>query len=99
MEDQYDYDFLSSPELLNKIADIQHEIWAHWMRYLFSVSIHNEDGAVIIPVEKVERWKRQLSTAYDSLTENEQQSDKDQAEKVLNVIRDELNGLSPTKTL
>lgn len=71
--------------LREKIAAVQHEIWAHWMRYLFSVSIKNEDGSCTIPVEKVQRWMRQLDTPYDALTDKEQSSDREQAEKVLAI--------------
>lgn len=72
--------------MLNQLADIQHEIWAHWMRYLFKVSIHNEDGTVTIPVDQVERWKRQMNTKYSDLSSDEQKSDLEQAKKVVVVI-------------
>ncbi len=30
--------------LREQLADVQHGIWSHWMRYLFSVCQRNEDG-------------------------------------------------------
>jgi hypothetical protein len=68
------------------IADEQHEIWAHWMRYLFSVSVENADGSVTIPADKVLRWRRQVKTAYADLTEREKGSDRNQADKVIRKI-------------
>jgi hypothetical protein len=69
--------------LLDIIAAIQHEIWSHWMEYLFSISILNSDGTYTIPSDKVSRWLRQLNTSYYELTEAEKESDRDQATKVL----------------
>ncbi|MEM7537739.1 MAG: hypothetical protein AAF639_36550 [Chloroflexota bacterium] len=87
MTNQQLHDLLDSPELLTALADVQHEIWVSWMRHLFKVSIHNEDGTVTIPVEKVERWHRQIGTPYEELSEREQQGDIAQALKVLAMMK------------
>lgn len=73
-------------KLREKLAVVQHEIWSHWMEYLFSVCIENQDGSYTIPADKAERWKRQLKTHYSELIETEKQSDLQQADKVLSVI-------------
>jgi hypothetical protein len=72
--------------MLDKLANLQHEIWSHWMRYLFEISSQNEDGTVTIPADKVDRWKRQMSTKYPELSNDEQESDLEQARKVIAVI-------------
>lgn len=72
--------------LREKLAMVQHDIWAHWMKYLFSVCIKNKDGSYTIPSDKVDRWERQIGTHYSDLTEVEKQSDLQQADKVLSVI-------------
>jgi hypothetical protein len=72
--------------LRERLAFVQHQIWAHWMNYLFSVSVQNPDGSITIPFEKVERWKRQASVAYDSLSNEEKESDKEQADKILFLL-------------
>ena len=72
--------------LTEVVADKQHEIWSHWMQYLFSVCTENKDGSVVIPADKVERWKRQINTPYEELTEREKNSDREQAEKVLDAM-------------
>ena len=68
------------------LADIQHAIWSHWMKYQFSVCNQNEDGSLTIPADKVERWTRQLNTSYSELTEKEKESDRDQAEKIIDRL-------------
>ena len=77
-------------ELREQLADVQHEIWAHWMRYQFSQCRRPaiaDDGSLIIPTDKVERWTRQMNTPYSDLTDKEQGSDRHQADKVLAVVR------------
>jgi len=68
------------------VAQIQHEIWASWMRWVFTISPENTDGTVTISANNVTRWKRQTGTAYDDLTEGERDSDREQADKVMKVL-------------
>lgn len=72
-------------QTVEAVADAQHEIWSHWMKYLFTCG-HNVDGNFIIPKDKVERWKRQMNTPYNELTEKEKDSDRDQAKKVFEAF-------------
>ena len=73
-------------ELREKLAAQQHEIWAHWMQYLFSVCTENSDGTYTIPADEVRLWKHQLTTPYVELTEEDKDSDREQADKILRVI-------------
>jgi hypothetical protein len=75
--------------MLEKVANLQHEIWSHWMTYLFEVSTLNEDGSVTIPADKVDRWKRQMTTQYSELPSDERKSDLEQAQKVIDVINND----------
>ncbi len=61
---------------LEQAADAQHIIWSHWMRYQFSKCEPREDGSLVIPADLVERWKRQMDTAYCDLSEDEKESDR-----------------------
>ena len=70
-------------ELRTKFADTAHDVWAHWMLYQFSQCEYNADGSVTIPAEKVKRWSRQMNTPFVELTEKEQASDYEQADKYL----------------
>ena len=69
-----------------KISAAQHRIWSSWMKYLFSICPLTGDGSVIIPPDKVKRWKRQIATRYEDLTEREKDSDRDQTDKVLSSV-------------
>jgi len=69
-----------------QLAAYAHEAWAGWMRYLFSLCTHNKDGSVTIPKEQVERWIRQMGTAYEGLPEDEKQSDRVEALKIMRIF-------------
>lgn len=70
-----------------KLADLSHDIWAHWMRWQFYCCTQNEDGSMTIPASKVKRWQRQMKTSYQDLSEKEKDSDREQADKILQVLR------------
>lgn len=74
-------------ELRERIAYVQHAIWAHWMVYMWDCGTHNEDGTWTMPADKVERWQRQAGLNYSGLTEREKESDREQADKVLAVLK------------
>lgn len=76
-----------------KLAELAHSQWSGWMRYLFSKcipykpgEIQNYEGALIIPKVSVDRWKRQTETPYSELSNKEQDSNREQADKFLKVI-------------
>lgn len=65
---------LETSPMLEFHAERQHKIWANWMDYQFSLCQEQTDGSLIIPADRVARWKRQLATPYDALTEAERES-------------------------
>jgi hypothetical protein len=83
-----EYNLSEVAKMLDEIASLQHEIWSHWMQYLFEVSLQNDDGTITISVDKVERWKRQMITRYVDLSDDERKSDLEQARKVMDLISD-----------
>lgn len=73
-----------SDELREQLAAYSHEAWAGWMRYLFSRCEPSDSG--VIPPWAVARWTRQMHTAYADLPEEEKASDRDEADKILQII-------------
>ena len=69
-----------------ELAQYSHEVWAQWMKYLFSECEENDDGSVTIPAEFISRWDRQLNTLYKDLPENEKESDRAEADKIIKII-------------
>jgi len=75
------------PETVREsLANYAHEAWAGWMKYLFGKSIDLSSGAVVIPGKLVKRWKRQIATPYAELPESEKESDRAEADKILECL-------------
>lgn len=72
-----------------QLAEYAHEAWSGWMRYLFEKTIEVGDGCEEIQREQVERWKRQMNTPYSELPENEKESDRQEADKMLAILKAE----------
>lgn len=75
-------------ELIEKLADYEHDRWSRWQRHVFNKSIKNEDGSVTIPKDYVDRWIRQINTSYCSLSESEKDSDRKEAIRIINIINE-----------
>ena len=70
-----------------ELAAVQHEIWSHWMKYLFDQCDEEDtDSGWTIPLDKVWRWSRQMTTPYSELSEQEKENDREQADKILAVL-------------
>lgn len=75
-----------NPSARELLSDLSHQIWIHWMKYQESVSKLNNNGEWVIPKEKVDRWKRQMETNYNDLSDKEKESDREQADKILKIL-------------
>lgn len=73
---------LSVRECLSEYA---HEAWSGWMKYMFEKSTVNPDGTITIPRWAVERWTRQMNLSYIELSEEEKESDRDEADRMLSI--------------
>lgn len=75
--------------LREKLAELAHNQWAGWMEYLFLKS-KQVDGCVIIPAWAVDRWRRQVATRYSDLSEDEKNSDRNEADRFLSLFNAEI---------
>jgi hypothetical protein len=73
--------------ILEELAAIEHERWSTWQRHLHSQGARQPDGSLILPPELGARWERKMQTPYESLTEAEKQSDRDQVRRCLPTIQ------------
>jgi hypothetical protein len=74
--------------LLERLAEIEHERWSHWQRYLHGKAERQSDGSLILPAELVARWETQMNTPYAALSEKMKESDRDQVRKYWPLIVD-----------
>jgi hypothetical protein len=73
-------------ELVEKLAAIEHERWAHWQKYLHGKGQSQADGSLLIPADLVQRWRRQYETPFCKLSDSEKESDREQVERYLHLI-------------
>lgn len=70
------------PELIEALADLEHERWSGWEKYRSTARTEEHPNGEM----NVDRWVRQRRTAYANLSEEEKQSDRDQVMKTLAVL-------------
>jgi len=73
-------------KLTEELAALEHERWAHWQQFLHSKCRREPDGSLIIPPHLVAHWDRLIATPYDSLSDVEKESDREQVRKYLPLI-------------
>lgn len=72
------FEVKSREELIEKLAALEHDQWAHWTKYMLS---NMSD-------ENIKRWKKQIATPYSELSEEEKNSDREWTRKVLAIIEE-----------
>ena len=82
-----------------RLADYAHEAWSGWMRYMFTIGTLLNDkwmspepgqqAKLLLPEWAVDRWQRQMKTPYAELPESEKASDRNEADKMLEIIKGE----------
>lgn len=78
------WEVLDSPDLLERLAALEHERWSGWMDYQAKMI----DQVHRVTAERFpDRWARQARTPYNQLSESERESDRDEVRKTLDVIR------------
>lgn len=73
-------------EFVEKGADLEHDRWARWQKWVFECSEKLENGSVVIPPDLVERWEDQIKTPYKDLSEKEKESDRKETRNYLPFI-------------
>lgn len=63
-------------ELIEQLADQEHERWSSWMKYMFDNWVP----------ENIERWKNQMATPYSQLPEHSKESDRKEARKTMKIV-------------
>jgi hypothetical protein len=77
---------LQSEPVVERLAEIEHERWAHWQKYVHDQCERREDGSMVIPAELAARWQAQIETPYADLSEQEKDSDREQVQRYLPTI-------------
>lgn len=62
--------------VIEDLARLEHQQWAHWTKYMLDN----------LTPENIERWKKRIETDYSDLTSKEQDSDREWAIKVMEIV-------------
>lgn len=73
--------------LLERLAAVEHQRWAHWQEYMHSKGARQADGTLVLPADLVERWDEQIATPYAELSDDEKESDREQVRAYLDIIK------------
>lgn len=72
--------------LVEELAALEHQRWAHWQKYVHDNGQRQPDGSIVLPADLVVRWERQINTQYADLTAEERESDREQVRKYLPLL-------------
>lgn len=64
-------------------ADLEHDRWSRWQKYMFSKGMVDSNGVFHLPKELVDRWFRQIEMKYSELSEREKESDRKETREYL----------------
>ena len=78
--------------VLEELAAIEHQRWAHWQRHLHEQGSKMGDGSLVLPADLIMRWERQIETIYDLLSEKEKDSDREQVIKIFPLLIEVFSG-------
>lgn len=81
---------MKTSELIERLADQEHERWSGWMRHMFAN--WNEIN--------VDRWKLLMDTPYAELSEHSKESDRKEARKTMEIVGpllDQLEAVAKTQ--
>ena len=82
-------------EFVEKGADIEHDRWARWQKYLHSKLKYfefehsqggNKVAMYVLDPGDYERWSRQIDTPYSELSESEKESDRRETRNYLPLV-------------
>ncbi len=76
---------MSDDELRETLAAYAHDAWARWMEHLFTKGAYIGYGFIIRDGSAI-RWKRQMRTLYADLPEDEKESDRREADKIIALL-------------
>lgn len=79
---------LNDDELVEPLAAYAHTAWSGWMSYMLP-KLHIIASEVCIATQEsyLDRWARQMQTPYDQLSEQEKESDRQEARLILAIVR------------
>ena len=77
---------IADTSVTERLAEYAHVAWSGWLQYMFKQGRLSGTGELVIPKELALRWNRQMSTPYDALPDDEKNSDRQEARKMIAIF-------------
>lgn len=74
-------------DIIEIMADVEHDRWSKWQKYLHSLCVKNKDGSLTIPKSRVVHWEKEIATKYSDLTEELKEYDREEARTTFNALK------------
>lgn len=74
---------MTREELIEYLANLEHERWSNWQAYVHNLCIKNEDGSLTIPKKYVDHWNWEIALKYKDLPEKIKESDRKEVYKII----------------
>jgi len=86
---KYKYDDKIENLMVEVFANFCHNQWANWMEWMLPRVLDNPKHINSdYPETWTERWRRQMRTPYSELSEDEKESDRKEARKILSILKE-----------
>ena len=72
--------------IIEIMADVEHNRWSKWQKYLHSLCVKNKDGSLTIPKSRVEHWEMEIATPYSELSEELKEYDRAEARTTVKAL-------------
>jgi len=76
---------MNKQEKIEKLADYAHQSWSRWMKHIFKKSDTMPKG-LYFSGKEIQRRQKLIATPYKDLSENEKESDRKEARKMLEIL-------------
>ena len=73
-------------KIIEIMADVEHERWSKWQKYLHSLCVKNDDGSLTISKERVKHWEMEIATPYSELSEKLKEYDREEARTTIKAL-------------
>jgi len=73
-------------KLTEALAEYAHDVWSRIKLSTFEKGSEHSTGGLLIPREVVSKWRKQIDSSYYLLSEDEKESDREEAKKILNIL-------------
>jgi len=78
------------PPDMEALAACEHESWSKWAKYELDAIVEEQNrrhGVTFENLDCVQRWRRQINTRYDNLSDSEKESDRKVVREKLSLYR------------